>query len=96
MKNRCKKAVHYNLPITIHLEDRDLTVSEGCIMFSDKMRDFLYNPLTDIAILIANGECKHHKKGLKYIQENLDIIDIDVVIDISTRDITKKPFACAV
>lgn len=91
MKNRCKKAVHYNLPITIHLEDRDLTVSEGCIMFSDKMRDFLYNPLTDIAILIANGECKHHNKGLKYIQENLDILDIDVVIDISTRDIIKKP-----
>ena len=71
MKSRCKKAVHYNLPITIHLEDRDLSVSGGCIMFSDKMRDFLYNPLTDIAILIANGEgdIKMKRKvleGLKY------------------------------
>lgn len=95
MRHTCKKATQYNHNLTISLEGEALMLARGCVIFNDGSRDFVYNPLTDTARLIANGHYTNLEHGIKSIEEELDILGVEIALDNTTKELTHKQWAFA-
>lgn len=97
MRSKCIKAVQYSNQVRVEMDKCAIILSAGDVIFTDDAsRDFTYNPINDVVTMIANGQHTDIVGGLKYVQDvMMDINDVEVIVDVTTKKVIKKGWVYA-